>query len=109
MALKDEHCKPTRKGDTQALASSEAETLLPQLDGWMISSDGQWLARRFTTNNFTASLTLAQKIGDVANKENHHPDLELGWGYLNCKLQTHDAAGLTRNDFILAAKIDSLA
>ncbi len=46
------------------------------------------------------------KVGEVAEAEQHHPDIELGWGYVKIKLQTHDVGGLHENDFIVAGKID---
>ena len=48
------------------------------------------------------------KVGEIAEKEKHHPDIKFGWGYVEIKLTTHAAKGLSENDFILAAKINQL-
>lgn len=60
------------------------------------------------TKNFLESLALANKIGEVAEEQGHHPDLLVRWGELNIELWTHKIDGLSEADFILAAKIDRL-
>lgn len=54
------------------------------------------------------AMTLANKIAEIAEQEGHHPDLHIRWGELRVEIWTHAVNGLTENDFILAAKIDSL-
>ncbi|RZD30766.1 MAG: hypothetical protein CXT77_03665, partial [uncultured DHVE6 group euryarchaeote] len=48
------------------------------------------------------------KVGKIAERENHHPDIQLGWGYVNITTYTHAINGLSINDFILAAKINKI-
>lgn len=87
----------------------EAQKFLRELDSrWQIVSGGQMLKRNFKFKNFREALEFANEIGQLAEQEAHHPDLELGWGYVRVKLWTHAIGGLYDNDFILAAKIDRL-
>ena len=58
--------------------------------------------------NFIESQSFVNKVGDIAEKENHHPDISFGWGYCKVKIFTHAIKGLAESDFILAAKIDKI-
>lgn len=64
--------------------------------------------RRFEFKNFRDAFALATRVALLAEQEGHHPDLSIGWGYVEITLKTHVAKGLTQNDFIMAAKIDNL-
>lgn len=102
--LADLSCKDVETG---ALAPDEAKTLLGALaQGWEI--EGDRLTRRFETGKFAPALLMANAVGYVAEAEGHHPDLALGWGYLVVTLTTHDVGGLSKKDFICAAKLDAL-
>jgi len=105
MFLAQKKCIPCDKG-ASALSPQEAQVLLGNLSGWTISD--KWLKKSYKFKNFVQALTFVNKVGEVAEGENHHPDMELGWGYVNIRLQTHSVGGLHENDFILAAKIDAL-
>ena len=63
-----------------------------------------WAIVKFS--NFMKSLQFSNKIGELAEKEGHHPDISIGWGYCLVMLHTHAINGLSVNDFILASKID---
>ncbi len=106
--LSTSHCEPCMKGE-QAFTHSEAEIWLQAVNGWELDEKAQWLKKTFTFSNFAMALDFANEIGDVAEKEKHHPDIAFGWGYVHVKLQTHAICGLHRNDFILASKIDKIA
>ena len=58
--------------------------------------------------NLKKNQELTNKVGDLAEKENHHPDISFGWGYCKIKIFTHAIKGLAESDFILAAKIDQI-
>ena len=103
--LASKSCVPCQ-GGAKALSAEEAKSLLKETPGWEISTDGKWLTRKFKFKNFVEAMAFVNKAGEVAEKEQHHPDIDLGWGYANFKLQTHDVGGLHQNDFILAAKIN---
>jgi len=92
-------------GSTPTVSPEQLPELLAELDGgWSIGGDR--LRRRFGFPNFAEPFTLATRVALLAEREGHHPDLTIGWGYLLVELTTHVAGGLTRNDFILAARID---
>ena len=86
----------------------EAEVLLKQIPGWAVSDDAKWLSRAFKFKDFAEALAFVNKIGAIAESEGHHPDLELAWGRVGVKLTTHAIKGLSENDFIVAAKINTL-
>ena len=66
------------------------------------------LSKEFKFKNFKESQKFINKVGDIAEKENHHPDISFGWGYCRVKIFTHAIKGLAESDFILAAKIDKI-
>jgi len=91
------------------LSDDEAAALGADIDAeWEVVDGHDKLRRRVKTDDFGASMALAVRIGYVAEAEGHHPDLHVHWGRLVIDLTTHAAKGLTRNDFVLAAKIDRL-
>ena len=96
------------EGGIPALSAQEAKALMPQLKNWQITDDGKWLTQRFTFKNFYQTMAFVNAIAWIANQENHHPDLHVGYDYCVVNYQTHAVLGLTQNDFICAAKIDQL-
>lgn len=105
MTLAQEKCVPCAKGKGK-LEVREAEDLLKDMPNWVIEQPN--LVRRVNFKNFVEALAYVNKLGELAEKEGHHPDIRFGWGYVEIELTTHDAGGITRNDFIMAAKIDTL-
>lgn len=75
---------------------------------WKLSENNDLLSRRFELNNFTEALELVNKIGELAESEQHHPDLNFGWGYVEVYLSTHDIGGISEKDITLANNIDKL-
>ena len=63
---------------------------------------------RFKFKDFKSAQKFANKVGKISERENHHPDIQLGWGYVNKTTYTHAIKGLSINDFILAAKINKI-
>lgn len=101
-------CVPCR-GGIPPLSGEKLRELAVRLgDGWEVVSDHH-LSRRFVFDDFAAALDLANRIGAIAEREGHHPDLCLGWGYVDVRIWTHKIDGLTESDFILAAKISAIA
>lgn len=89
------------------LDAGAARALLAQLPaGWAL--DGEVLAKRFRFADFSGALAFVNRVGALADAQDHHPDVELGWGRAVLRIWTHDAGGLTENDFILAARADAL-
>jgi 4a-hydroxytetrahydrobiopterin dehydratase len=93
------------------LIQSEIHKYLKKVDGWDVKSDDDksfYLLKDFKFKNFKESQNFVSKIGDIAEDENHHPDITFGWGYCKIKIFTHAIEGLAESDFILAAKIDQI-
>jgi 4a-hydroxytetrahydrobiopterin dehydratase len=105
--LAHERCAEIRQG-TPPLTAAEAGSLATALDrAWQVD-DGE-IRREFTLKTFNAAFGLATRIALLAEAQAHHPELEVGWGRLVVRLSTHSVGGLSRNDFIMAARIDRLA
>ena len=88
------------------LSEAEIENALADLNGWK-AKDSQ-LNKRFSFTNFEESLQFVNRVGEIAEKLDHHPDICFGWGYAEFSITTHDAGGLTHNDFELAKEIDEI-
>ena len=96
------------EGGIPPMTAQEIKEYLPQLKAWKVSADGKSISRDFSFNNFYKTMAFVNAIAWIANQENHHPDLELGYNYCHVKFITHAVKGLTQNDFICAAKINAL-
>jgi 4a-hydroxytetrahydrobiopterin dehydratase len=105
-SLAREHCTDIPSG-TPALTPDEVRALTAGLAAEWHVGDGE-IRRVFTFPTFNAAFGLATRVALLAEAEAHHPDLEIGWGRLAIRLSTHSVGGLSRNDFILAARIDRL-
>lgn len=106
--LKDQRCKPC-EGGIQPLSESTSQGFLKRLHAdWELSTDGKSIRREFKFKNFYRTMSFVNALAHVANTEDHHPDLEVGYNYCNVKFSTHAIGGLSENDFICAAKIDAL-
>lgn len=106
--LASKSCVPCR-GGVPPLAGAELSELQEQLGGnWQVV-DGHHLSKDFSFRNFRDALAFTNEIGEVAELEGHHPDLELSWGRVGVSIHTHAIDGLTESDFVLAAKIDRLS
>jgi 4a-hydroxytetrahydrobiopterin dehydratase len=106
--LTERRCKACETG-TPTLDPRQAGVLLKQLDpGWSIVEDGKALKRAFRFEDFYRTMAFANAVAWIANAEDHHPDLELGYNYCRVRFSTHSIGGLSDNDFICAAKIDAL-
>ena len=66
------------------------------------------MIKNFSFENFEQSQVFVNRVGKIAEEENHHPDISFGWGYCKVKIFTHAIEGLAESDFILAAKIDNI-
>lgn len=104
MSLSEKTCIPCR-GGVPPLTHQEIQPLLAELKDWQVKDD-QRLLKTVKLEDFAESLSLANKIGAIAEEQGHHPDLLVRWGELGIELWTHKINGLTESDFILAAKID---
>ncbi|HKE96842.1 MAG TPA: 4a-hydroxytetrahydrobiopterin dehydratase [Povalibacter sp.] len=106
--LTEKKCVPC-EGGIDPLSRTQAEALMQQLQPeWKLSDDGRSLHREWKFRNFYHTMSFVNAVAHIANAEDHHPDLEVGWGYCRMKYSTHAINGLSENDFICAAKIDAL-
>ncbi len=104
--LAKKECAPCR-GGIPALRRSEIAELLEQLgDGWTALGQHH-LEREFRFKDFREALAFANKVGEIAEEQGHHPDMFLGWGRLEVMVWTHKVNGLTESDFIFAAKVSA--
>jgi 4a-hydroxytetrahydrobiopterin dehydratase len=101
------HCRPC-EGGVPALRPEEVQQLLHAVPEWRLTHEGR-LRREWRVKDFRTALDFFQRVGEVAEAEDHHPDLHLV-GYRNVAIEiwTHALGGLSENDFILAAKIDQV-
>ena len=104
--LADRQCVPC-KGGVPPLNAEQIAPLLAQIEGWN-AVDGHHLERLYKLKNFAQALDLVNRIGAVAEEQNHHPDIFLAWGRVGVKIWTHKIDGLTESDFVFAAKCDDL-
>jgi 4a-hydroxytetrahydrobiopterin dehydratase len=105
--LAERKCIPY-KGDTPPLTDAEIESLMAVLDGGWRLNDKHHLIKVYRFRNFREALNFANKIGETAEEQGHHPDIHLAWGKVEIEIWTHVINSLSENDFILAAKIDRL-
>ncbi|HYY51585.1 MAG TPA: 4a-hydroxytetrahydrobiopterin dehydratase [Myxococcales bacterium] len=105
--LAEAHCDVCVPG-TPPLREEEAAALSRHAPAWEREGN-RALHREFAFIDFRDAFGLVTRVALLAEAEGHHPDIELGWGRAAFSLTTHAAGGLTRNDFIMAARIDQLA
>jgi len=92
-----------------ALSKTDAKKLLSGLDGWRLYEENRGILKEFMMKDFVSAVEFIRRIAAVAEKINHHPDLHLvSYRRLAVFLSTHEAHGLTANDFELASRIDKL-
>jgi len=106
--LTDRSCIPC-EGGVEPHSLAKSKELMRQLNsGWQLGKDGKSIRREFKFKNFYRTMSFVNAVAHIANVEDHHPDLEVGYGYCNIVFMTHAIKGLSDNDFICAAKIDLL-
>lgn len=105
-ALAQKECVPC-KGGHPPLKGPELGKLAGQLSGWQVVNEHH-LEREYKFKNFKDALAFTNKVGELAESVNHHPDIYLAWGKVKLTLWTHTIDGLTESDFVFAAKVDEL-
>jgi 4a-hydroxytetrahydrobiopterin dehydratase len=94
-------------GKVPALIGDQIQPMLAALDQWLVENN-RHLTRTFRFPDFAKALAFVNRVGEIAEAQNHHPDVCLSWGQVRLEIWTHKVDGFTENDFILAAKIDEL-
>jgi 4a-hydroxytetrahydrobiopterin dehydratase len=111
MAWIEEHCRP-RKGEEPwdaATAEAELAAINGNADnGWRVSDDGRAVEKSFRFQDFAEAVGFVDRIQPLADAEDHHPDLTVGYGRVGIRLSTHSIGGISGNDLVLAARIDQL-
>ena len=105
--LAERRCVPCR-GGVPPLSGDRVAALAARIPDWEVVQNHH-LRREFRFSDFAGALAFVNRAGAVAERENHHPDLELSWGRVAVSIHTHAVDGLTESDFILAAKIERVA
>lgn len=107
--LRTMSCKPPKMGGP-SLDTSEINTYLPQIPEWEVFEVGgvKRLTRQYKFNNFVTALEFTNKVGMLAEQEDHHPAILTEWGKVTVTWWTHAVSGLHINDFISAAKTDQI-
>jgi 4a-hydroxytetrahydrobiopterin dehydratase len=107
--LSEKKCVPC-DGGTKPLDPAQAAALRRELNGeWSVSADNKSLRRSYKFRDFYRTMSFMGALAHIANTEDHHPDVNLGYNYLHVTFTTHAIGGLSENDFICAAKLDRLA
>ncbi len=106
--LAERKCVPC-EGGVPPLSTEQARALRAKLHAdWRICEDGKRLRRALAFKDFYRAMSFVNAVAHIANLEDHHPDLEVGYNYCRISYTTHAIGGLSENDFICAAKIDLL-
>lgn len=103
--LRIEKCRAL-SGKSHLLDDTQVGQFLSQIPGW--SRSGNEIRKAFDFRNYYETIGFVNAIAYIANREDHHPDLEVGYNKLTIRFTTHSVGGLSINDFISAAKIDAL-
>lgn len=105
MAIAEHKCEPYSVG-TPPLAKEESQELLKETPEWTLKDNA--IEREFKFNDFREAVNFVNEVADIAEQEGHHPDIYIYYNKVRLELSTHKIGGLSRNDFILAAKVDRL-
>ena len=107
--LAERRCQPC-DGGVIALSERQAQAALAQLSNeWRLVEQAKAIRREFAFRDFFRTMSFVNALAHIANIEDHHPDLEIGYNYCRVRYSTHAVGGLSDNDFICAAKIDRIA
>lgn len=79
-----------------------------QVKNWEVTFDN-WLYRKFLFKDFAVALKFVNQVGELCEQQNHHANIEFGWGFVKIKVQTHDVKNLTNKDFLLAKEINNIS
>lgn len=106
MNLNDKKCTP-REEESSSLKGEELNFYLGKVNNWQLYKEKK-IRKEFKFPDFKKALFFVNKVGDISETENHHPEIHLSWGRVVVEIWTHTISGLSENDFILAAKIDKI-
>ena len=107
MDIANKQCVPCR-GGIPPLTAAEAETHLANTPHWTLLENATRMQRTYKFSNFVEALAFVNAVAELSEAQGHHPDITFGWGYVTVLFYTHKIKGLHENDFIMAAKTDTL-
>lgn len=106
--LENKHCIPC-EGGTPPLEAAKVIELLKQLSkNWKVNPEYKQIYNDFHFENYNQTIAFVNAVAEMTNKENHHPDLEVGYNHCLVRYSTHAINGLSENDFICAKKVDAI-
>ena len=103
--LLEKHCQR----DAPLLQQNEVQNLLTRIPDWQSSEDGKSISRTFRFADYGQTIAFVNKVAAIADEQDHHPDMLVSYNRCTVTYTTHSAGGLSENDFIIAAKIDSIS
>ena len=96
--------------DAPRVSDDETSILINEIEGWDVIDDGvKKLKKEFSFSNYSDSVDFSNKVADMADKEDHHPQIILEWGKVTVIWWSHKIKGLHKNDFICAAKTNKIS
>ncbi len=106
MDLLKKKCVPC-EGGANPLSQEEAGNYLSEIEGWTLDREGKKISKEFKFRDFIGAINFVERVADVAEMEDHHPDIHVYYNKVVLELWTHAIGGLSENDFIVAAKVDA--
>jgi 4a-hydroxytetrahydrobiopterin dehydratase len=107
MNLTGQKCQPCESNQAP-MSKANAQSYIDQLTDWQLDNSGTKISKLFQFKGFYKTMAFVNAVAWIANKEGHHPDLAVGYNYCRVNFSTHAINGLSENDFICAAKVDTL-
>lgn len=109
MNLLDQKCVPC-EGGVEPINKIDAELMISEnIPDWKLCDEGKCVSKEFIFKDFKEALEFVNKVGDIAESEQHHPDIKIyEYNKVSIKLSTHSIGGLSQNDFIVAVKINAI-
>lgn len=100
-------CKACEDKSIKPFSRAEAEDYLAQTHGWALDAEAKKISKEYTFKDFIGAINFVERVADVAEMEEHHPDIHIHYNKVTLELWTHAINGLSENDFIVAAKVDA--
>jgi 4a-hydroxytetrahydrobiopterin dehydratase len=104
--LNAQHCRP--QTGKEKLDPNAIDSYLRQVSGWSHDEKCGAIAKEFRFADYFHTMAFVNAVASIAHREDHHPDLDVGYARCAVKYSTHDAGGLSLNDFICAARVDDI-
>ena len=105
--LANRKCKACEDKSIKPFDRAEAEDYLAQTNGWTMNEEAKMISKEYTFKDFIAAIDFVGRVADIAEMEEHHPDIHIHYNKVTLDLWTHAINGLSENDFIVAAKVDA--